>query len=209
MEIFFGIVMALTSIVGLTFIIERGIALRWNKVVPPSVEDAANACRSTADRTMLRQICEQHPSSLSRLLLAAEQHLAMSKEENENALQTQARREIVLLERGLVVLEIVVGIAPLLGLVGTIYGMMALFGGLGQSGLNDNALLAHGISLILRFTMMGLLIAIPSLIAWSYYSKKVEMLAVEMETVCEEFIRRQYHLGIPAPHVEKTALTKG
>jgi biopolymer transport protein ExbB/TolQ len=40
--------------------------------------------------------------------------------------------------------------------------------------------------------MMGLLIAIPSLIAWSYYSKKVEMLAVEMETVCDEFIRRQY-----------------
>ena len=85
------------------------------------------------------------------------------------------------------------GIAPLLGLVGTIYGMMALFGGLGQSGLGDNTVLAHGISLILRFTMMGLLIAIPSLIAWSYYSKKVEMLAVDMETVCSEFLRRQYH----------------
>jgi biopolymer transport protein ExbB len=209
MEIFFGVVMALTSIVGLTFIIERGIALRWNKVVPPSVEDAANACRSTADRTMLRQICEQHPSSLSRLLLAAEQHLAMSKEENENALQTQARREIVVLERGLVVLEIVVGIAPLLGLVGTIYGMMTLFSGMGQSGLSDNSMLAQGISFILRFTMMGLLIAIPSLIAWSYYSKKVEMLAVEMETVCEEFIRRQYHLELPVPPLQKTALSKG
>ena len=87
--------------------------------------------------------------------------------------------------------EIVVGIA-LLGLVGTIYGMMTLFGGLGESGLGDNAVLARGISLILRFTMAGLLIAIPSLIAWNYYSKKVEILAVEMETICADFLRRQY-----------------
>ncbi|MDB6124145.1 MAG: tolQ [Pedosphaera sp.] len=208
MEIFFGIVMALTSIVGLTFIIERGLALRWNKIIPPSVEDAAEACRSAADRTLLRRVCEQNPSPLARLLLTAEQHLSMTMEENENALQTRARQEIVRLERGLVILEIVVGIAPLLGLVGTIYGMMALFGGLGQSGLTDNTILAHGISLILRFTMMGLLIAIPSLIAWSYYTKKVEMLAVEMETVCEEFIRRQYHLGRQAPAPELTATAK-
>jgi biopolymer transport protein ExbB len=192
MEIFFIVIMLLTSIVGLTFIVERGLALRWSRVIPPGVGNAADACRATADRAVLRRVCEQSASPLSRLLLTAEQHLDLPKEENENAIQSRARQEIVQLERGLVVLEIVVGIAPLLGLVGTIYGMMALFGGLGQSGLNDNTILAHGISLILRFTMMGLLIAIPSLIAWSYYTKKVEMLAVEMEAVCDEFIRRQY-----------------
>jgi len=185
--------MIATSVIGLTFIIERGFALRWNKVVPAAIAMAADACRSSADRPTLHRICEKSQSSLARLLLAAEEHLDLSQEENENALQTRARQEIVRLERGLVVLEIVVGIAPLMGLVGTIYGMMTLFGGLGQTGLGDNAVLAHGISLILRFTMMGLLIAIPSLIAWSYYSKKVEMLAVEMETVCSEFLRRQYH----------------
>ena len=100
--------------------------------------------------------------------------------------------EIARLERGLVVLEIIVGIAPLLGLVGTIIGMMSVFGDVGKSGLNDAAKLAQGISLILRATLMGLLIAIPSLIFWSYYSKKVETLAVEMETLCNEFIGRQY-----------------
>jgi biopolymer transport protein ExbB len=193
MEIFFKIVMLLTSVVGLAFIIERGLALRWSRVVPRGLEDAADACRAAGDRAVLRRVCEQSSSPLARLLLTAEQHLDLPKEENQNALQTRARQEVVQLERGLVVLEIVVGIAPLLGLVGTIYGMMTLFGGLGQSGLNDNTLLARGISQILNFTMMGLLIAIPSLIAWSYYSKKVEMLAVEMETVCDEFLRRQYH----------------
>ncbi len=192
MDTFFFIIMMLTSVVGLTFIVERGLALRWSRVVPRSVEDAAEACRAAGDRAVLRRVCEQTPSPLSRLLLTAEQYLDMPKEENENALQTRARQEVVRLERGLVVLEIIVGIAPLLGLVGTIYGMMSLFGGLGESGLSDNRVLAHGISLILRFTMMGLLIAIPSLIAWSYFSKKVEMLAVEMESVCDEFLRRQY-----------------
>jgi biopolymer transport protein ExbB/TolQ len=109
-----------------------------------------------------------------------------------DALQTKARHEIVRLERGLVVLEIIVGIAPLLGLVGTIVGMMAVFADVGQAGLTDASKLAHGIALILRATLLGLLIAIPSLIAWSYFSKKVEMFAVEMETLCDEFMRRQY-----------------
>ena len=94
--------------------------------------------------------------------------------------------------RGLVVLEIIVGIAPLLGLVGTIVGMIAVFGDVGQSGLSDAAKLAQGIALILRATLIGLLIAIPALIAWSYFSKKVEVLAVEMEALCDDFVRRQY-----------------
>jgi biopolymer transport protein ExbB len=192
METFFIIIMVATSVVGLTFIIERGLALRWSKVVPADIVTAANRCRTAADLPMLHGICEKNQSSLARLLLAAENHLDLPKEENEDAMQTRARQELVRLERGLVVLEIVVGIAPLMGLVGTIYGMMTLFGGLGQTGVGDNAVLAKGISYILQFTMMGLLIAIPSLIAWSYYNKKVEMLAVEMESVCSEFLRRQY-----------------
>ncbi len=193
METFFRIVMGLTSVIGLTFIVERGLMLRWGRVVPRAIEDAVEACRSSAGLAAVHAACEANPSPLSRLLLIAEQNLDLTKDENENTLQTRARHEISRLERGLVVLEIVVGIAPLMGLVGTIYGMMTLFGSLGETGLGDNAVLARGISIILQFTMMGLLIAIPSLIAWSYYSKKVEMLAVEMENVCSEFLRRVYY----------------
>jgi biopolymer transport protein ExbB/TolQ len=67
-----------------------------------------------------------------------------------------------------------------------------VFGDVGQSGLSDAAKLAQGIALILRATLIGLLIAIPALIAWSYFSKKVEVLAVEMEALCDDFVRRQY-----------------
>ncbi|MCS7337641.1 MAG: MotA/TolQ/ExbB proton channel family protein [Verrucomicrobiae bacterium] len=195
MEPFVYALLIATSIVGLTFVIERGFALRWGKVLPPAVEAAVQSCRSREDVPKLRRVCQEHPSALSRLLLLAIDHLDWSRADVEDALQTQARREIVRLERGLVVLEVIVGIAPLLGLVGTIAGMMELFRNVGQTGLGDAMQLARGISLILNATLVGLLIAIPSLIFWSYYTKKVEAMSVELETLCAEFIRRQYGQG--------------
>jgi biopolymer transport protein ExbB len=186
------VLLFVTSVVGLTFIVERGIALRWRRVVPEAVEAAVESCRAPEDVPALRRVCEQHNSPMSRLLLLTAEHLDWPKTEAVDAVQTRARQEIARLERGLVVLEIIVGIAPLLGLVGTILGMMTAFGNVGKSGQIDPAELAKGISLILRATLFGLLIAIPSLIFWSYYSKKVESIAIEMESMCDEFLRRQY-----------------
>ncbi len=186
------VLLFITSVVGLTFIVERGLALRWRRVLPPEVEAAVEACQAPEEVASLRRICEQYKSPLSRLLLIAAGHLDWPKTEAVDALQTRARHEVARLERGLVVLEIIVGIAPLLGLVGTILGMMTAFGNVGQAGQIDPAKLAEGISLILRATLFGLLIAIPSLIFWSYYSKKIESVAVEMESLCDEFLSRQY-----------------
>jgi biopolymer transport protein ExbB len=150
-------------------------------------------CRTAEDLPMLRRICQQHPSVLSRLLLLADKHRKWDKEENSRGLETSARHEISKLERGLVVLEIVVGVAPLLGLVGTVYGLIALFAGLGTVGLGDNNVLARGIALALNATLLGLITAIPSLIAWSYYNKKVETHAVEMASLCDGFLRQLYN----------------
>ena|ERR1051325_5547988 len=192
MELFVIILLILTSTVGLAFIVERGIALRWRAVIPREIEAAVESCQSRADVPVLQRVCRQRSTPLSRLLLQASEHLDWPQQENVDALQTKARHEIVRLERGLVVLEIIVGIAPLLGLVGTIVGMMGVFADVGQAGLTDATKLAQGISLILWATLFGLVIAIPSLIFWSYFTKKVEMFAVEMETMCDEFVRRQY-----------------
>lgn len=192
MEAIVYVLLIITSLVGLTFIVERGLALRWKRVVPPEIEAAVDACQSRDDTERLKRVCEKHASPLGRLLVLAVERLNWPKEENVDALQTRARHEIVKLERGLVVLEIIVGIAPLLGLVGTILGMMTTFESVGQMGLSDASKLASGIALILKATLIGLLIAIPALISWSYYTKKVEMLAVEMETLCDEVVRRLY-----------------
>lgn len=192
MEFAVYILLGITSVVGVTFIVERGLALRWSKVLPREIEAAVESCETRDQVNLLRGVCRKHASPLARLLIQAADRLDWPQEENVDALQTRARHEVVRLERGLVVLEIIVGIAPLLGLVGTILGMMTAFGDVGQAAQIDAAKLAQGISLILRATLVGLLIAIPSLVAWSYYNKKVEMLAVEMETLCDEFLRRQY-----------------
>ena len=192
MDILIYILLGLTSVIGLAIIGERALALRWSRVVPPEISTALASCRTRQDVKMLIRVCETRPSPIGRLLQQAADHLDWPKVDNVEALQTAARHEIVRLERRLVVLEIIVGIAPLLGLVGTIVGMMTLFGDVGQTGLNDVARLAAGIGLILKATLIGLLIAIPALIFWSYFSKKVEVFAVELEALCEEFIRRQY-----------------
>lgn len=187
------IVLLLTSLVGLAFIIERGVALRWKKIIPPLVATSVENCASPADIPMLRKVCEQTPSPLSTVVLTAISHLDWPKAENTDAVQTKARKEITSMERGLVVLEIIVGIAPLLGLVGTIGGLITLFRGLGLGGNTvDNSIVAAGIAEALNTTLMGLLIAIPSLIFWSYLTKKVERQIVEMETLCDEFLRRIY-----------------
>lgn len=199
MHTFFIVVLVITSIVAVTFIVERGLALRWNKVIPPAVRHGVEFYQSPADVRQLQAVCEEHPSTCSRLLGFAAQHVDWPRSENVELLETRARHEVAQLERGLVVLEIIVGIAPLMGLVGTIYGLITLFRSMKSATNVDSALFAQGISLALNATLLGLLIAIPALIAWSYYSKKVENLTVEMESLCDEFLRKYYHSKADRP----------
>jgi biopolymer transport protein ExbB len=182
------------SVIGLTIIVERALALRSRRILPPEVEGALASCRTAEDLPMLLGICAQHPSPLSRLILQAAERRHWSKAENSGALETTARHEVVIMERRLVILEIVVGVSPLLGLVGTIYGMIQLFGGLAETGMGDNSVLSRGIALALNSTLLGLLAAIPSLIAWSYFNRKVESYAVEMAALCDGFLIRQYQM---------------
>jgi len=195
--------LVLTSIAGVTFIIERGLALRWRKVIPAEVEEAVERCAADASdgAETVERVCKAHPSPLSSLLLLARQHLNWPKQENTDSVETRARHEMMKLERGLVILEIIVGIAPLTGLVGTLHGSITLFATLGNVAITDNAAMAKGISIALNTTLMGLIVAIPSLIAWSYYNKRVETLAVEMESLCDQFLRCQYRDKV----VEKVA----
>lgn len=194
METFIIGALVITSIIGLTFIVERGLALRWKQVIPAGVEAALENCRVPADVATLKQVCLGQPSALSRVLVVAIEHLDWPRDETVDALQTRARHEIIKLERGLVVLEIIVGIGPLMGLTGTIIGMITLFGSLSQAGLGDSARFAGGIATALYATLLGLIVSIPSLIAWSYFNRKVERMAVEIASMCDEFLRRQHRL---------------
>ena len=151
-------VLVLTSVVGLTFIVERGLALRRGRVVPPECRRGARKDRRPR-KTSRPSACSANRNAppSARFVLLAIEHLPWPKADNADCVETRARHEVVQLERGLVVLEIVVGIAPLLGLVGTIHGLITLFGDLGRTGLADNSVLAKGIAIALNTTLMGLL----------------------------------------------------
>jgi biopolymer transport protein ExbB len=195
METLIIIALVLTSITTITFIVERGLALRQRMVVPTPITDAVLNYSGGRDLTLIKSVCTQNPSPVSRLLLFSAEHLDLPKDENSSLVETRARYELTKLERGLVILEIIVGIAPLMGLVGTIFGLIKLFAAQGvENAANQSAEFASGISVALIATLFGLLIAIPALISWSYYSRKVETFAVRMESLCGEFLRKHYRV---------------
>src|SRR4051812_46946941 len=107
MHTLFLVILVLTSIVALTFIIERSIALRWNKVIPPGVRHAIEFYRSPQDLAQLQAACDKNPPPCGRLIRFAAQHLDWSRSENAELLEPRARHEVAQLERGLVVLEII------------------------------------------------------------------------------------------------------
>jgi biopolymer transport protein ExbB len=176
------------SVTALTVVLERAWSLRRDRVLPRPLMDAL----ADGDVSRLRGACQARPSPMARLILSVLDHLPWPKSENVAALEVRARQEIAGLERGLVILEIIVGIAPLLGLVGTIYGIIPLLGDFGSNLQADNAFIAKGMSVALYKTVLGLLVAMPTLAAWSMFNKRVELLGLELEGVCDALMRRHY-----------------
>ncbi len=186
-------ILILLSVISIGLIVERGLALRRETVIPQALADTASHCRTPEELVVLRTACHERPSPHGRLLIASIEHLDLPREENAELLQTRARAEVAQLERGVVVLEIITGIGPLLGLVGTLFGLITLFHGMGVEGTaQQTPVFAQGISIALNATLLGLVVAIPSLVAWSYFNRRIETLAIEMESLCDEFLRAQY-----------------
>ncbi|ACD82974.1 MotA/TolQ/ExbB proton channel family protein [Candidatus Methylacidiphilum infernorum] len=189
----------LCSIVGLAIILERSFSLRRSKIIPKKLVKAIEELGWGENPEPIEKLCQDQKSPLSRLVYLCLQNMSWSKYENSEALQVKARAEIAQLEKGLVILEIIVGIGPLLGLLGTLSGLITIFGNVGVHGMaTQGAAIAHGISEALHTTFAGLGIAVPCLIAHSLFTRKVEAYAVEMETLCSEFLAKIY-TEAPAP----------
>ena len=181
------------SIVAVTTIILRAIALREKNVMPLVIESEIERLMPGGSADRLARIVEYDNSSFARIVRVALQHLRSPRSENVEAVQTRARHEMVILEKGLIVLEVIVGIAPLLGLIGAVSGLVHVFSHLGlSSGASDTRQIALGIAEALNATVFGLSIAVPTLVAFSYFSKKVEVMSVEMETLVVELIAKCY-----------------
>ena len=185
------------SIVSVTVIILRTLALREKNVLPMTIESEMERLAPGTSPERLYRLVHQDPSSLARIVRVALAHLRWPRSENVEAVQTRARHEMVRLEKGIVVLEVIIGIAPLIGLIGTVSGLVHVFASLGiSSGGADPKQIAHGISEALNCTVFGLGIAVPSLVAFVYFSKKVEVLSVEMESLVTDLLAKCYYARV-------------
>src|SRR5437762_4999696 len=148
------------SIVSVTTIILRGIALREKNVMPLAIESEIERLVPGASPERLMRIVSYDQSSLARIARVALQHLRGPRSENVEVVETRARHEMVRLEKGLIVLEVITGIAPLLGLIGAVSGLVHVFSHLGlSSGASDTRQIALGIAEALNATVFGLSIA--------------------------------------------------
>jgi biopolymer transport protein ExbB len=192
---FFMVLLLACSIVAVAVILLRGVALRRDLVMPPIIEREIEALQpeDTDGVVKLSRMVRNDNSTLARIAQVGLQNLNWPKMENLEAVQTKARYEVLRLESGLFILEIIVGIAPLLGLLGAVAGLVKVFAafGAGAAG-NDPQMMAKGISEALSTTIVGLAIAIPSLIAYSYFSKKVETMTSDMESLVSELLAKCY-----------------
>jgi len=180
----------LCSIISLAIIFERILSLRPNAVIKPSLARAIHELGYGGKTTVIEHESIDEDTALSRLVRACLMYTSWPKDENAEAVQAYARREIVRLERGLVFLEVVTGLGPLLGLMGTILGLIRIFGSAGATA--DPTQIAAGIAEAMYCTVAGLIVAIPALIAHSLFSRHIEALTIDLETLCSELLGKLY-----------------
>ena len=188
---FFMAILLVVSIAAGTVIILRSAALRERSILPPALAEEIERLQPGDDLDKLERLISRHPSALARVLNTLLQHLTWSRAEAVEAVQTRARHEVSRLESGLVVLEITTGIAPLLGLLGTLSGLVGIFAAVGT----DPVAVARGIAQALNTTIVGLAVAVPSLITFNYFQRRIEVMAVEMESLVADLIVKCYPPG--------------
>ena len=170
----------IASVLALAIIFERLYTLRRATVIPPGLVDQAidNLRRHGANPDLLRVLAEG--SALGRILAAGVRNIGASREVMKESLEEAGRAVGHDLERFLTTLGTIATVAPLLGLFGTVVGMIEIFGSQSPTGGNP-AVLAHGISVALYNTAFGLIVAIPSMIFYRFFRSRVDAFLVEME----------------------------
>jgi biopolymer transport protein ExbB len=168
------------SVIATGLIAERLVYLRNSRVTPPTLLDEVVKelkLRGVSDG-MLTKLADNSP--LGYILSAGLRNIKSTPEVMKEAIEEAGRAAAHDLERFLTTLGTIASISPLLGLFGTVVGMIEIFGSQTAAG-NSPAILAHGISVALYNTAFGLIVAIPSMIFYRHFRARVHSLTVEME----------------------------
>jgi biopolymer transport protein ExbB len=177
------------SVLGLAVAIERFFALRRARVnvneFLAKVRKALMVNRSLRDAV---KICEQYQGPVASVMKAGLLKFGQPKEDIEKTIENAALFEMGRLERGLSVLATTANVAPLLGFLGTVTGMINSFDALAKQGLSNPAAVASGISEALITTAAGLIIAIPVQLVYNYYMTRINKFVRDIETAANMLI---------------------
>ncbi len=170
----------LASVISVALIIERLVALRRAKVVPPGLlQRAVGEFKRGGDNSRLLEDLDRH-SPLGRVLAAGLRNVGLSREVMKESIEEAGSAVAHELNRYLTTLGTIASISPLMGLFGTVVGMIEIFGSQ-TPGTGNPQQLAHGISIALYNTGFGIFIAIPSMIFWRHFRALVDGFVVDME----------------------------
>jgi biopolymer transport protein ExbB len=195
------------SVLAVALVIERFVSLRLNQVAPPKLTDEAiSVSRGRLPSAEIVLQLEEN-SVLGRVLASGLRALTsqprLSEDDLRATLEGAGRAAAHELERYLTALATIASAAPLLGLLGTVIGMIEIFGSQGSSSgsvtsAGNPAQLAQGIAMALYNTAFGLIVAIPALIFWRYFRARVDGHLLRMELATERFARHLNSLRKPA-----------
>jgi len=181
-----GIVMwplLIFSLVALTFLVERGIALRRAKInVNEFLSKIRKALLVNRDVRAAVKVCEEYKGPVASVVKAALLKYGHPKDEIEKGIESAAVFESGRLERGLMVLSTTANVAPMLGFLGTVAGMIQSFDTLASQGLTNPGAVAAGISVALITTAAGLTIAIPAQLGYNYFMSRINKFMRDIET---------------------------
>lgn len=181
------------SIAGVAIILERTWALQRRNIISPQLAAAIEKRPITPEQTeTLHVLSESDETVLGKLVQAMFAHANLPKTENVEVMQALARQIVGRMERGLTTLQLIAELGPLLGLLGTVVGMVQLFEDVAKKGLGEPTMISRGIYEALTATMTGLGIAIPALIAYMYLRRRIEVLVLELEKYTNEVLTRLY-----------------
>lgn len=178
------------SVLSLAIIIEKLITLRKKKVIVPEVKSVVENIESEEDIPLALSVCKKHKSVLSNLIILVLKHKGTSYSQMREELSDSGRQEIRSLERGLGILETIAAVAPVLGLLGTVVGMIKVFSVISVQGVGEASALSGGISEALITTAVGLSVGIPALIFFNYFASKAEELILDIENISNELLKK-------------------
>ena len=178
----------LASVIAVALIIERSVSLRAAKIIPPRLLDEVVGVyqRQGLSPEVIERLANDSP--LGAVLAAGLRNLKSSRVVMKEAIEEAGRAAAHDLARFLTTLGTIATAAPLLGLFGTVIGMIEIFGAQSPTGGTNPQQLAHGISIALYNTAFGIAIAIPALIFYRHFRNKVDTFVVEMEQLASKLV---------------------